>query len=412
MVSDVCFPRVNGVSTSIGTFRDGLARHGHQCTVVAPDYGTRGVDARVLRVPARPVPFDAEDRLMIPRRLRAALERLDPRGVDVVHLQTPFVAHEVGLRWARHHGLPVVETCHTHFEEYFHHYLPLLPATWLRAAARALTRRQLNALDAVIVPSLAMRDVLAAYGVRAPVHVLPTGIDLSQFGAGDGAAFRRRHGLASGRPVLVHVGRIAHEKNLDLLLDAMDVLRRTVPDVVLLVAGEGPALGHCRGRVRSLGLDAHVRFLGYLDRDGELQDCFRAGDLFVFASRTETQGLVLLEALALGVPVVALPALGARDIVGPGRGAVPAPDDAQAYAAIVAALLGDPRRRAQLASEAVRFAHEWDTTTMARRLVEVYEAVVAGRPARHVAQGAAAVPAAPGCSEPAQWVGSAAGPDH
>jgi glycosyltransferase involved in cell wall biosynthesis len=412
MVSDVCFPRVNGVSTSIGTFRDSLTRQGHRCTVVAPDYGLRGVDTHVQRVPARPVPFDPEDRLMIPRRLRSVLERLDPGDVDVVHLQTPFVAHAVGLRWARRHGLPVLETCHTHFEEYFHHYLPLLPAGWLRAAARTLTRRQCNALDAVIVPSLAMRDVLAGYGVRSPVHVLPTGIDPSAFGHGDGAAFRRRHGLAADRPVLVHVGRIAHEKNLDLLLDVTHLLRRAIPDVVLLVAGDGPALGHCRARVQSLGLEAHVRFVGYLDRGGELQDCYRAGDLFVFASKTETQGLVMLEALALGVPVVAIPALGARDIVEPGRGAVPAPDDASAYAAIVAGLLRDPGRRAYLADEAVRFAREWDSTTVARRLVDVYADVGASRPPARVTRSVAAVRAADERNEPAQGVGSGAGPDH
>jgi 1,2-diacylglycerol 3-alpha-glucosyltransferase len=382
MVSDVYFPRVNGVSTSIATFRDSLAALGHRCLLVAPSYGADGEEPDLARVAARRIPFDPEDRLMRRGALRAALERIDPRGIDLVHLQTPFMAHAAGLAWARRHGLPVVETYHTHFEEYFHHYLAFLPRAWLKAAARALSRRQCNALDAVIVPSRAMADVLRGYGVEAPLHVLPTGIDLPKFATGDGAGFRRLHGLDADQPVLVHVGRLAHEKNIGLLLEMLAILRRTIPRACLLVAGEGPAAPHLRSRAVALGLEGHVRFVGYLDRRGSLQDCYRAGDLFVFSSKTETQGLVLLESLALGVPLVALPALGARDIVEPGRGAAAAPEDAAGFAAVVESLLLDPGRRSRMALEAVRFAAEWDTTAVAGRLARLYEEIAAGAPPR------------------------------
>ena len=201
MISDVFFPRVNGVSTSIATFRRGLCENGqHRCTLVVPRYGAGDPpDPGVHRVAARRVPMDPEDRLMSGRALERALGGIDARGVDVVHVQTPSIAHSAGVRWARRQGLPVVETWHTHFEEYFHHYVPFLPRRLLRVAPRSVSRRQCNAVDRIIVPSPAMEQVLRAHGIERPITVLPTGIDRREFAGGDRAAFRRRHGIPADR---------------------------------------------------------------------------------------------------------------------------------------------------------------------------------------------------------------------
>ena len=173
----------------------------------------------------------------------------------------------------------------------------------------AFSRRQCNALDAVVVPSSAMRQRLAEYGVTAPMTVLPTGIPLGQFAGGDGAAFRQRHGIAPQRPLALFVGRVAHEKNIGFLLDALAHAQQVAPGAMLMIAGEGPAMGDLRRRVQQLGLAAHVIFIGYLDRRQDLPACYAAADVFAFASRTETQGLVLLEAMAAALPVVALSAM-------------------------------------------------------------------------------------------------------
>ena len=269
----------------------------------------------------------------------------------------------------------MVETWHTHFEEYFQHYLPFLPPGLTRAAARAISRTRCNALDRVIVPSPAIEQLLRSQGVVRPITVLPTGIDPQEFARGDGAGFRRRHGIAAERPLLAYVGRIAHEKNIGFLLEMLVAVRRRLPDVLLTIAGEGPAVPALRRRARELGLEDATLFVGYLERGGELQACYAAADLFVFASRTETQGLVLLEALALGVPVVALAVLGTREIVLPGRGARAAPDDPAGFAAVVAELLGDAATRARMSAAALVFAAEWDSRAMARRLVALYESL-------------------------------------
>ena len=371
MVSDVYFPRINGVSTSIETFRQTLAQEGVEVRLVAPRYGDEPDEPLVARVPGRPVPRDPEDRLVAWRAMSEAV-RTQAADCDLVHIQTPFAAHYAGLAAARREGVPVLATYHTLFEEYLHHYAPFLPARGLRALARHVSRSQCNALDGVVVPSPAMQARLNEYGVRRPIHVLPTGIPLTRFASGDRVRFRAAHGIAAGRPVALFVGRVAHEKNIGFLLEMTAVAVKRRPDLLLLVAGEGPALPALRAQAARLGLGEAVRFTGYLDRRRELPDCYAAADVFVFASRTETQGLVLLEAMAVGLPVVALAQMGTADILAPRRGCRVPDDDPAAFADSVVEVLSDASLRARLGSEARAYAHGWSDAAMARRLADLY----------------------------------------
>lgn len=371
MVSDVYFPRVNGVSTSIETFRQTLVGHGVEVRLVVPRYHDEPEEAGIVRVPGRPIPGDREDRLVGWRAMHRAVLAA-AQDCDLIHIQTPFIAHYAGLKAARTLGLPVVATYHTLFEEYLQHYAPILPAGWLKAQARAFSRRQCNALDAVIVPSTAMRERLESYGVTSPLQVLPTGIPLARFARGNGPAFRVRHGIALGRPVALFVGRVAHEKNIGFLLEALVHARRLRPEVLLVVAGEGPAMADLKAQVRALGLLGAVHFIGYLDRDRELPDCYAAADVFVFASRTETQGLVLLEAMAAGLPVIAIAEMGTIDILAPGRGAFCPPPEAQAFGDMLGHFLNHADAWRHLAGEAPGYAAEWSDAAMAGRLATLY----------------------------------------
>jgi glycosyltransferase involved in cell wall biosynthesis len=380
MVSDVYFPRVNGVSTSIQTFRRDLEAIGCETWLVAPRYPQGWQDdERTRRQPSRFLMFDPEDRMMQPRATLAAAREL-ARDADVVHIQTPFVAHWVGTKIARDLRVPAIETYHTFFEEYLHHYLPLLPAAAARGFARHVSRRQCNAVDAVVAPSRQLADVLHAYGVTRPIRTIPTGLALREFEGGDGAAFRARHGIAPARPVMLLVGRVAHEKNIGFLLRVLAEVRRSVPDVLFVVAGEGPALPALRRAAADDGLASSTLFVGYLDRRAALLDCYRAADVFVFASRTETQGLVLLESLALGVPVVSTAVLGTKEVLEDAAGAIVVAEDVREFAAAVSGILTQPPLRAALAGAGREFvARRWSSLEMARRLLGLYEEVAASR---------------------------------
>jgi len=376
-ISDVYFPRVNGVSTSIRTFRTDLAEQGVETLLVAPRYGTEQQEAGVLRIAAAGVPQDPEDRRMRWRALTRALDAR-PRGeFDLVHIHTPFVAHYAGVRCARRAQVPCIATYHTFFEEYLHHYVPVLPRALGRWAARHFTRSQCAAVQALIAPSEPMRAVLSAYGVRTGIHVLPTGLAADRFRAGDGGAFRAQAGIAPARPLVTYIGRVAHEKNIGFLVHMFRRVLAQVPEALLVIAGEGPAREGLRAQVASLGLSAQVHFAGYLERDTALLDCYAAADVFVFASRTETQGLVLLEAMAQGVPVVSTAELGTRSILVPQSGALVVPEQEATFAAAVVRVLTQPGLRADLASRGRAYAHTWSSAAMARRLAALYQEVCA-----------------------------------
>lgn len=373
LLSDVYFPRINGVSTSIETFRRELPAFGVATLLVAPGYGGEASTPEVIRLPARPVPRDPEDRLMSYRATLALESRLRDEGVELIHIQTPFVAQYGGVALARRLGVPVLATYHTLFEEYLHHYLPVLPAGLLRLLARRLSRSQCNALDRVVVPSPAMARRLANYGVATPIEVLPTGIPCAQFARGERTRFRRKFAIPADRPVVLYVGRVAFEKNIGFLIEAVHRARAQVPDLLFLIAGEGPARASLEADVATRGLGDAVRFLDYLDRGADLPDCYAGADLFVFASRTETQGLVLLEALAAGTPALALAEMGTAEILAPGEGTVTSPDDPAAFATLMAALLTDPARRQALAAAAPTHAQRWSDQAQAGRLAHLYQ---------------------------------------
>jgi 1,2-diacylglycerol 3-alpha-glucosyltransferase len=371
MVSDVYFPRINGVSTSIETFRATLPELGIDTTLVAPRYADEPDAPGLIRVPSRPVLGDPEDRLAHYGKLRSAVLEA-AAGCDLIHIQTHFASHYAGLHAAHRLGKPVLATYHTLFEEYLQHYVPFLPARWLKGFARRLSRGQCNTLDAVIVPSSAMRERLLSYGASAPLHVLPTGLPEAAFRMGDRTRFRIGHGIPDDRPVALFVGRVAHEKNILFLLEAVAIARNSRPDLLLIITGEGPARADLERRTAELGMGRNVRFIGYLDRRTELPDAYAAADVFAFASRTETQGLVLLEAMAQGCPVLALSIMGTADILAPSRGCRSAPDNVEKFARSLLTLLDDRQALSRLGVAARTYAEEWRGDVIAQRLAKLY----------------------------------------
>ena len=376
MLSDVYFPRVNGVSTSIQTLRRALHARGVETVLAAPRYKDEAEEPDLWRVPGVRVPRDPEDCLMGPRALWARLKQVQPGDFDLIHIHTPFFAHLAGVRLAEKLGIPCLETYHTLFEEYFYHYLPFLPRRLLKALARMISKNECNRVNAVVAPSTPMLQALRAYGVKTPITVLPTGLERADFAICDGGAFRQRMGIAPERPVMLYVGRVAFEKNLGFLLEMMQQLGKQRPDTLLLIAGEGPARKALQKEVYSRGLQEQVRFIGYLDRCRELPDCYCAANVFVFASRTETQGLVLLEAMLLGIPVVALAEMGTRDVLQEGEGCRISPDDPAAFAAIVANLLSKPDAARALGERGRAYAAHWTAEAMAGRMVQLYQSLM------------------------------------
>ena len=376
-ISDVYFPRVNGVSTSIRTFRQDLANCGVETRLVVPRYDTDEPDheSGLIRVASGGIFHDPEDRRMRWGPLMRTLATLPPDEFDLVHIHTPFIAHYAGTRFARRANLPCLATYHTFFAEYAHHYVPAMPKWLGRYLARAFTRSQCDDVQGLLAPSEPMRDVLLEYGVTTPIHVLPTGLPADRFVAGDGKRFRAQSGLPPDRPLMTYIGRVAHEKNIDFLIQVFIKVRESVPRAMLVIAGEGPAREWLRRRIASLKLESDVVYAGYLDRNTALLDCYAAANVFAFASRTETQGLVLLEAMAQGAPVVSTAELGTRSILKAGCGALVVEEKRDEFAAAVVRVLQDQKLQEELGERGRAYAKTWSSASMARRLADLYDTV-------------------------------------
>ncbi len=381
MISDVYFPRINGVSTSIETNRHQLQSQGHRVTLVVPDYGQRNDgDLDIIRIPSRYLVADPEDRMMKWGALQRIARKINPHHIDLVHIQTPFIAHYAGLKLAKRLGVPTIETYHTFFEEYLYHYIPWLPKALLRLTARSFTRHQCNTVDTVIVPSTPIADALSQYGVKTRIEIIPTGIELGHFSGGNGDSFRHLHGIPRHRPTLVHVGRLAFEKNLNFLIEVTAHIKKQIPDILLIIAGEGPAGRHLPAYARQLGLEYNIHFVGYLSREKALLDCYMAGDVFVFSSQTETQGLVLIEAMALGVPVVSTAILGTKDVLREGCGALIAQEDVAHFSSRVIEVLENQALRIDLSKKARLYAKGWSADVLCQRLINLYDELLTGMP--------------------------------
>jgi len=378
LISDVYFPRVNGVSTSVRTFTEQLQKLGHYVHLIAPDYGVETEDeAWITRVPARKIFFDPEDKLKKYGEVLRLLPVLQDKKFDLVHIHTPFVAHYAGLKLAKSLEIPAVETYHTFFEDYLHHYLPWIPKFVARGLARHISKKQCNQVDAIVAPSQPMLDVLRNYGVDVQAEVIATGLQANSFSEANGEAFREKYGIPRQRPMLLYVGRVAHEKNIGFLLEVVKFLSEQIPEIFLVITGEGPADASLRASVKLLGIEMNVQFIGYLDRNTELNACYRAADVFVFASKSETQGLVLLEAMAQGTPVVAIAELGTASILIEGQGAMIAKEHAQEFAQKVHYLLANHMQRKLLGESARTYAlNKWSATTQAERMVQFYEVLI------------------------------------
>jgi glycosyltransferase involved in cell wall biosynthesis len=355
-------PIVNGVVASIDGLRAGLVQAGVDVTIVAPRFSrARDDDGAILRLPSLPLPAPTAYRLCVPivsRRTRARI-----RAASVVHAHSPFVTGWLGASVARRQRIPLVFTYHTRLEEYAH-YAPFEPRA-TRSAMTALTRTFANRADAVVVPTRAMERHLRDIGVLAPIAIVPSSIDVERFGAGRRTrAARALLGANDGERIVLAVARVAKEKRLELAIDALARAR----GFRLAIVGAGPERAALEGRAAALGVRERVRFTGQLD-PAALPDLYASSDAFVFPSASETQGLVLAEAMAAGLPVVAVDGAVNREVLA-GFGRLAAPDPGE-FADALAAAVAAPRDRA--AAEHAR--RSFSRRRQAAAMLELYRSI-------------------------------------
>jgi 1,2-diacylglycerol 3-alpha-glucosyltransferase len=367
-------PFVGGVPIAIEKLSGRLRTRGHRVFIFAPEYH-EPVEAEpdVFRIWSIKNFNDTSFSIPLPLSLEP-YTRFHELNVDLVHVHHPFLLGHTGMRVGRSHNLPVVFTYHTQYEKYSH-YMPFDRAM-VNELAVTISTRFANCCDAVIAPSRDMERILRERGVTAPMRVIPTGVDLQAFRRGNARRFRERFGIAAGKKVALFVSRLAKEKNVSFVVDAFERIARERNDVRLVLAGSGEEEAFLRKRVAGHGLEDKVIFTGML-RGEDLTSAYKAADVFVFASTTETQGMVVLEAMAAGLPVVAVDAAGVRDIVVNGVNGCLAPEgDLEGFIENVLRVLGDESLRETLRQGALAQARQLSLASTTRKVEELYKSVL------------------------------------
>ncbi|NTW28554.1 MAG: glycosyltransferase family 4 protein [Coriobacteriia bacterium] len=366
--TDTYTPQINGVVTSIRLFKTALEARGHQVYVFAPEPGAPDDTEDIVRFLSIPFVFQPEMRFASPISFEA-LRLLDHIDLDIVHAHDPFSIGLFGLNIARRQKIPYVHTYHTMYPEYVHY---VWETKLTKRLAERLSRDYCDACDSVVAPSTKVEEYLLGWGVSAPIEIIATGVDIDKYAAEDPDrvdVLRKRLGLAPEDRIALFVGRLGREKNVETLVRA--IWHCECPAVKLLIVGDGPHRRELEELTDELDLRGRVVFAGYLERDDTIA-AYHLAHIFAFASTSETQGLVVGEAMAAGLPVVAAEDKAVEDFVIDGTCGLVVPGIPDRLAAAMDALLLDEPRRLEYAAAATLRAQEFSIAREAARLEAHY----------------------------------------
>jgi glycosyltransferase involved in cell wall biosynthesis len=367
-------PLLNGVAVSVITLARELRSLGHMVHIFAPACKGYHESSDVTRFPSIVTPFESNYPVPIPiiRGLSREIRQLE---LDVIHTQTPWILGWLGLLLGRRLGIPVVSTNHTQYTEYAH-YFTLAPKALTRSFIAANMRSYYRRCDGLVVPSDFTAQLLRDCGVDAVTHTIPTGNSLDT--SRDVQArdlIRGELGIGKSEKVLLYVGRLAREKNVELLIRSFDQISKRKQDVTLLIVGGGPFEDECKRIVQSLDSASRIKLTGGIPRE-KVAKYYSAGDIFTQPSTTETQGLVLGEALQAGLPCVAVRAGGSPEVLREGSDSLLSENTVEDFASKVDALVSDPEMMICFSANAVENSKRFSPEAMASSMLEVYHTAV------------------------------------
>lgn len=374
MFTNNYLPFIGGVPLSIERLRNGLCNYGDQVMVVAPSYREKAErEEHVLRVPSvLSMGKKGEFRItniFLPR-IYKQVKKFKP---DIIHLHHPFWMGSLGLFIARRLNVPAVYTYHTRLEEYAH-FVPLPGILFRNLISHAMVKRFANKCDGIILPTYSTQEYLRIIGVTTPAFVQPTGIEYESFRQVDDKEVRQlKESLDIGdERVFVSVSRLSNEKNIDFMIDAINNLRKqTEVKFRFLMIGQGHQRDRLQQRIESLALEEYFILVGGVPPE-DMPKWYHLGDAFLFASKSETQGMVILEAMAAGLPVVAVRSSGIDDVVRNGFNGFKTPEKQDQWCKRVRQLLEDESLRKELSENALKFAKDYSVERFSQEVRQIY----------------------------------------
>jgi 1,2-diacylglycerol 3-alpha-glucosyltransferase len=369
-------PVVNGVVRSVQSFREALSAMGHNVFIFAQEDNYEDTEPFIFRYPSLHLPLAVDIPAALP--VSPFMDQLIPKlKLDVIHTHHPVLLGQTAATKARDLNIPLVFTFHTQYQEYTH-YFPFPQEQvqeFLKSTVMNWMREYMRKCQHIVIPSESMRSVLVnEYGLVDKFTVIPTGIDITPFKKANGAAIRSQWNVPDDK-VIISAGRLAEEKNWVTLLRGFALAQRKQPNIRLVLLGDGPQADALRQLVGELEITDHVTFTGKVPFE-EMPAYLKAADIFAFASITETQGLVTLEAMAAGLPVVAVDAAGTKDILENGKQGFLVQNDPEALANGIVQLIENPGIISKFKSTALRTSRAYDNHRLGRKMLKVYEQAI------------------------------------
>ncbi len=377
--TDTFKPNINGVVTSILTKKNELEKMGHTVYIIAPyEPGYEETDLNVIRMKSFKLIFQPEYRLAYPPS-RKVIKKISRLNLDIIHAETPFSLGLIAKYMAKKLKLPLIHTYHTLFPEYVH-YLRL-PCKITRKMAEKASAIYCNFCSHVIAPSSEVRNELIRYGVKTKITVIPTGVDtesfLEKFEKNSKKEFRKKYNIKETEKILLYVGRLGKEKNIDFLLEVLHKLKLDgIKNLKFLLVGDGPYKENLNKKICEYKLEDEVVFAGYVDRS-KIAEYYINANIFIFASLTETQGLVILEAMAASVPTVAIKASGVEDMIQNEKNGFLCGNSVEEFCTKIKLLLNNEEMYTKLALNAKIRANDFKPKNVIEKMDEIYKEIAA-----------------------------------
>jgi len=366
-------PIISGVVNSISLFRQGLMSLGHNVYIFAPAFpGYKDQEENVHRFRSINLTTRVKYPLAIPlsNRIFGLLPKLK---LDIIHTQHPYILGEVGAHFAKKFNIPLVYTFHTQFEQYSH-YIPL-NQNLVKKLAKISVINYTQKCDCIITPAPSIKEVLLSYGITRRIELLPNAIDLAAYENPNSKPVRQKYGIPREAVVLLYVGRIGLEKNLGFMLQAFQKLLEKEKNLYLMIVGDGPEEDAIKDLSRQMGIGEHTIFTGKIDY-AEIPMFYAAGDIFIMTSVTEVKPLALLEAMATGIPVVAVAASGSSDTITSGLDGILTELDLDDFVSECFKLIHNRELRKQMGQHAKATSRNYSIDSTSRRLLEIYEDLI------------------------------------
>ena len=369
-------PNPYGVSTSIESFRQQFEKMGHNVYIFAPendDY--KDNNPNVFRYPSLDIKYKIKFPIPIPysSEIDKKIKKLD---IDIIHSQHPNLLGDAAMRWAKKKNIPLVFTWHTLYNKYAH-YVPLVPEKILSKLATANAARYANRADKVIIPTLSIKKIIEDWGVKnREIISIPTGVESHYFENPNGQIVRGKLGIRENQRVIMSISRFTEEKNIMFLLRAIIKVLKINLDTVFVFGGEGYLNEKIQEVVKKEKMSDRIIFPGIIEKNN-MKNYFKMADVFVYASRSETQGTIIIESMYSALPIVAVDATGSQSLIKDKKTGILVSNDEEKFTEAVNELLRNEEMAESLSKNAKIVADtKYTSKVCADRMIEAYKKTI------------------------------------